>query len=482
VRRLLLPLAAAAVLLFALAGPAAAHPLGNYTVNRGVAVTIAAGRVDLRYIVDMAEIPAFTEIEAIDADADGRRTADEERFYAAERCDAAQAALQLALDAKPILLAADGSPPLTFPVGAGGLSTLRLECHFAADLGGVGSGTLTVTDSTDDGHVGWREVTIAAGAGVRLFDADVPAASPSALLTSYPTDRLESPPDVRQGRAAFVLGAGTSTVAAPAGPSTLPPTAGDPLGALVGADLSPQLVILALLLAAGLGAAHAVSPGHGKTLVAAYLVGSRGTVRQALALGITVAATHTAGVLVLGVLVLAGGELLLPETAIGWLTVASGALTAALGIGLVVRALRAGGRSHTHDHHREHDHNHDHGHEHPHPHPHRSEVSVRGVALLGAAGGLVPSASALIVLLAGITTGRLTFGLALIGAFGVGMALVLGGIAVATTLARDWLGRHVPGEAPLLVQRAARLVPIGSGMLVLGIGLVLAVTAVTRLG
>ncbi|HEY7525446.1 MAG TPA: sulfite exporter TauE/SafE family protein, partial [Candidatus Limnocylindria bacterium] len=157
---------------------------------------------------------------------------------------------------------------------------------------------------------------------------------------------------------------------------------------------------------------------------------------------------------------------------------ASGALTAALGIGLVVRALRAGGRSHTHDHHREHDHNHDHGHE----HPHRSEVSVRGVALLGVAGGLVPSASALIVLLAAITTGRLAFGLALIGAFGVGMALVLGGIAVATTLARDWLGRHGPREAPLLMRRAARLVPIGSGMLVLGIGLVLAVTAVTRLG
>jgi ABC-type nickel/cobalt efflux system permease component RcnA len=138
------------------------------------------------------------------------------------------------------------------------------------------------------------------------------------------------------------------------------------------------------------------------------------------------------------------------------------------------------GSSHTQDNH--HDHHHDHDHGHPHPHPHGSEVSVRGVALLGVAGGLVPSASALIVLLAAITTGRLAFGLALIGAFGAGMALVLGGIAVATTLAREWLGRRVPGEAPPLVRRAARLVPIGSGMLVLGIGVVLAVTAVTRLG
>ncbi|HET7521541.1 MAG TPA: sulfite exporter TauE/SafE family protein, partial [Candidatus Limnocylindria bacterium] len=425
-----------------------------------------------------AEIPAFTEIEAIDADANGRRTAAEEGAYASARCEAAHAALQLALDAQPIPLAAEAAPALSFPEGAGGLATLRLECHFAADLGGARSGLLSIADTTDDGHVGWREVTIAARAGVRLADADVPAASPSELLTSYPTDRLESPPDVRHGSARFAPGAGSSTVAAEAGVPPLAPTAGDPLGALVGADLSPQLAILALLLAAGLGAAHAVSPGHGKTLVAAYLVGSRGTVRQALGLGVTVAATHTAGVLVLGVLVLAGGQLLLPETAIGWLTVVSGALTAVLGLGLVFRALRTRPHSHGHDRH----HDHDHRHAHPHPHPHGSELSVRGVALLGVAGGLVPSASALIVLLAAITTGRLAFGLALIGAFGVGMALVLGGIAVATTLAREWLGRHVPGEAPAIVRRAARLVPIGSGMLVLGIGLVLAVTAVARLG
>lgn len=474
-RRLLLPVAAAALLLLVTARPASAHPLGNYTVNRAVALTIATDRVQLRYVVDMAEIPAFTEIEAIDADANGR-TAAEEQVYAATRCDAAHAALQLALDARPISLSVDAAPTLSLPEGAGGLWTLRLECRFAADLHGARSGTLTVADATDDGHVGWREVTIAAAPGVRLADADVPAASPSSLLTSYPTDRLESPPDVRQGSVRFAPGAGTSAAAAVGGPSPLAPTAGDPLGALIGADLSPQLVALALLLAAGLGAAHAVSPGHGKTLVAAYLVGSRGTVRQALGLGMTVAATHTAGVLVLGVLILAGGQLLLPETAIGWLTVVSGALSAVLGLGLVVRAVRARGQSHMHAH------DHDHGHGHAHPHPHRSELSVRGVALLGVAGGLVPSASALIVLLAAITTGRLAFGLALIGAFGVGMALVLGGIAVATTLARDWLGRHVPGEAPPIVRRAARLVPIGSGMLVLGIGLVLAVTAVTRLG
>ena len=104
-------------------------------------------------------------------------------------------------------------------------------------------------------------------------------------------------------------------------------------------DLSPAVVALAMLLAAGLGAAHALSPGHGKTLVAAYLVGSGGTMRRAVALGLTVAFAHTAGVLLLGILVLVPGELLPPETLIGWLTIASGALMTVLGAGL------GGGRS-----------------------------------------------------------------------------------------------------------------------------------------
>ena len=278
--------------------------------------------------------------------------------------------------------------------------------------------------------------------------------------------------------------AGRPSAPVVAGPQALAPAAGDPLAALVGGELSPALVVLALLLAAGLGAAHALSPGHGKTLVAAYLVGSRGTVRQAMALGATVAVTHTAGVLVIGVLVLVGGEIFLPEEAIRWLSVLSGVLTAALGIGLVVRAVRGARRVAAHQHH-PHPHGHPHGgehdeHDHPHPHP-GSSLSIRGVALLGIAGGLVPSASALIVLLAAMTTGRLAFGLALIVAFGVGMALVLSGIAALTTVTGGWLSRRMPQDSGV-IRRAARLVPIASGMLVLGIGVVLAVSAAGLLG
>ena len=239
---------------------------------------------------------------------------------------------------------------------------------------------------------------------------------------------------MRQGHASFrvVGGAPQPSSADLAAPAANPETA-DPLAALLEGDLSPAVVALAMLLAAGLGAAHALSPGHGKTLVAAYLVGSGGTMRQAVALGLTVAFAHTAGVLLLGILVLdAGGAAPARDPD----RLADDRFRRAhdrARAGLVWRALAGGrGRGHGHDHGHPHSHGRGRGHEHA-PTPDRSRLGMRNVAVLGVAGGLVPSASALIVLLAAVTTGRLAFGLALIGAFGIGMALVLGGLAAMTT-------------------------------------------------
>ena len=157
-------------------------------------------------------------------------------------------------------------------------------------------------------------------------------------------------------------------MAAPSAP-LVAQSASDPLAALVGGQLSLPIVALALLLASGLGAAHAISPGHGKTLVAAYLVGSRGSVRQAATLGITVAATHTTGVLVLGS-VLWLTQSLAPDRLLPWLTAASGVLLAIAGATLLLRRLTGrAGLTHGHHHHPHHEHahephahgNHDHG-------------------------------------------------------------------------------------------------------------------------
>ena len=373
-------------------------------------------------------------------------------------------------------------PELDLLPGAGGLRTLRLACHFSAPS--AAGGSVAVVDHTDDGHVGWREVTIAAADGVHIVDADVPDRSDSDYLRAYPTGRLESPPDVRQGHASFRTAGGAQPASPnPLSASAASPRPADPLAALLEGDLSPAVVVLAFLLAAGLGAAHALSPGHGKTLVAAYLVGSGGTMRQAVALGLTVAFAHTAGVLLLGVLVLVAGEFLLPETLIGWLTIASGALMALLGAGLVWKSLSARHTAGRNDPGHGHDHPHSHGRGHVHEHapaPGRGGLSVRNVAVLGVAGGLVPSASALIVLLAAVTTGRLAFGLALIVAFGLGMAMVLGGLAAATSFARGWLDGRAFGQGRLM-RRMLGLLPAGSGMLVLGIGLAIAIAALGRM-
>jgi nickel/cobalt exporter len=478
-KRLGLALGLAVAAVLAVAGTALGHPLGNYTVNRAVAVTLTAEAAAVHYTIDMAEIPAFATQQTMDANGDATLSASERRAWAQATCEAARAALVATLDGRTLILSAAGDPALTFPAGAGGLDTLRLECPFAAAWTlSAGEHEVTIADQTEDGHVGWREVTMATGTWT-ILSSDVPAISPSAELTAYPTATVASPPDVRSARATFRADGGsgpaTSVAATAGGPRV---TSNDPFAALITGELTLPVAMLALLLAAGLGAVHALSPGHGKTLVAAYLIGSKGTFRQAVGLGATVAVTHTLGVFGLGAATLVAGELFIPERVIGWLSVASGGLVALLGIGLVWRALHAPA-----------DRTSSHAHDHPHPHPHSyahdetpPTVSKRGLLALGLAGGMVPSASALIVLLAAVSTGRLLFGMGLIVAFGAGMAAVLAGLAAVTTLARGALVDR-RGIAPSRwMRRVAGLLPVSSGIAVLAIGMVVTIAALGRVG
>jgi ABC-type nickel/cobalt efflux system permease component RcnA len=212
-------------------------------------------------------------------------------------------------------------------------------------------------------------------------------------------------------------------------------------------------------------------------------------------LGLTVAATHTAGVFVLGVATLAASQVLVPERVIGWLSIGSGILVVLLGAGLVVRAARTASTRRHHAHEGggdSHGDEHPHGHEHPHRHEHSDghdhptgqgqghRLRPRNVVALGLAGGMVPSGSALIVLLVAVTTGRLLFGVVLIAAFGIGMALVLGGLAMATTFARAALIRPSRLSSWPVARRLAALIPLVSGLAVLGAGLAVTVEAIAR--
>jgi ABC-type nickel/cobalt efflux system permease component RcnA len=207
------------------------------------------------------------------------------------------------------------------------------------------------------------------------------------------------------------------------------------------------------------GAAHALTPGHGKTIVAAYLVGARATVRDAVFLGATTTITHTAGVFLLGLLTLFASQYIVPEQLYPWLEAISGLLVIAVGVALLVRRLHWHSHDHVHPHvhehnpchhhdHHDHDHHHDHshdqadhGHSHLPPGADGAPVTRRSLLALGVSGGLLPCPAALVVMLGAIALNRVGFGLLLIVAFSLGLAGALTAIGVLMVRAKTVLER-----------------------------------------
>jgi nickel/cobalt exporter len=437
--------------ILALPAVAQAHPLGNFTTNTYAGLRIAGHRLIIDYVLDLAEIPAFQARQQIDRDADGELSEEERAAYRHRTCSGLADGLLVQLTERPLSLGIE-SGSLSFPPGQGGLSTLRLECGLVADLGGVSGGdTLVFEDRNYPDRIGWREIV----ASSQLRAADVSAESISRRLTSYPEDRLQSPLDQRA--AYFTIGVGglpsVTPQASQGEPARTVDWATGVFTSLVESRrLTPLVALLILAVALGLGAVHAMAPGHGKTVMAAYIAGHRGSPRQAFLIGLTVAATHTVGVLALGLLVTASQQFT-AERLYPWLGVASGLLVAAIGISLLARAL--GGRRHRH---------------HAHGPP---SLGWRSLVAMGFAGGLVPSPSALIVLLGALALGRAWLGLLLVLAFGVGMAATLVGAGMLLVSAKIRLDRRLAAAwrvHPLWL----RGVPAGTAGLVLLGGLLLA--------
>jgi nickel/cobalt exporter len=509
-----LPILAIVAVLLTLGSPtlALAHPLGNFSVNRYSRLEPAGDGVRVVYILDMAEIPTFQEQARLDADRDGQVTDGERARYAEAKADELRRNLHLTLDgASADLRLLDHA--LTLPPGQGGLSTLRLEATFAAPIPAGGRPiTLGFRDENEPERLGWREIVARPGAAdTRIEQTSVQANDRSDELRLYPDDLLSSPLDVREARITFVPGA----LGAEQGGRARPDIAGrgaDAYAALVGAKaLTPSVILVSLMTALVLGAIHALSPGHGKTVVAAYLVGSRGTAQHALFLGATVTATHTAGVYLLGLVTLLLSEYVLPERLYPVLELLSGLLVVGIGGWLFAGRLR-GALAHRqagrlalgwpgrepHDHHNHghaHGHHHADGHEHGHDgdhglvHSHGGSthshlppgadgqpVTWRSLLALGVSGGLLPCPSALVVLLSAIALHRVGFGLALIVAFSLGLASVLVGIGLLLVYTGSLLQRFCFGGS-----LTARLLPAASALLILVAGLVITVQAIPRL-
>ena len=423
------------------AAPASAHPLGNFSVNHLSTVSISSDRVDVRYVLDQAEIPTIQERGLGRAELLRRKLGEIERR------------LSLSVDGRPAALHRTGAPRLTFPAGAGGLNTTRLELTLNAVV--RNPRRVELQDSTFPDRVGWKAIVSAPGDGTAVRTA-TPSGDPTAGLRHYPRDLLTSP--VERRSASFSVRPGEGTLRAPEAVAAAGPPAEDGFAGLFADAAAGQGVLLLLLAAAfGWGALHALSPGHGKAMVAAYLIGTRGSARDAVLLGATVTVTHTIGVFALGLVTLGLSQYVLPEDLYPWLTLVSGLMVVAVGAGVLRSRLR---RAHGHAHPHEHTHAHAHAHDH------------RGVLSMGAAAGLIPCPSALVVLLAAIAQHEVALGMLLIVAFSLGLAGTLTVLGLAVVNAR----RFVPPR--IAASRVSALMPAASALLVIAVGFVLAAKAV----
>ena len=479
-------------------GTAEAHPLGNFTINRYARLELYAGTIRVHYVLDYAEIPTVQLLPDLDADGDGRYSDAEVARYAGGLREPLAREMELRAGGERLALRAVESGG-ALAEGQAVLRTLRVTAVYEASPAATGAVAMTYIDHNFQDRAGWKEIVVRPSRGTEVAGvAPELLTDASAALTAYPAEDLRSAPDVRRAEFTWDTATGEAAPAAALETGTAERAAGG-FAALVDNDESALIILLALLAAFGFGAPHALGPGHGKTVVAAYLVGSRGTVRHAVALGLTVTATHTASVYVLGFATLALSAYVVPETLYLYLGVASGALVVVMGLALfgsrvrgALRRTAAGegahrhgffGRSHSHlpgahEHEHAHDHDDSHaGHAHPHDHDHGTPARVtwRGLFTLGVAGGLVPCPSAIVVMLAAISLGRVAFGMLLIVAFSTGLAGVLTVIGVGLVLGRRLAGRTrlTRVAAHPAAARLAGLLPIVSalGVTVAGMGI-----------
>jgi ABC-type nickel/cobalt efflux system permease component RcnA len=357
-----------------------AHPLGNFTVNHFSHLQISNGRITVRYIVDMAEIPAFQTLQTIDTNNDGKQSAEELKTYAEQNASRYAEGLLLTVDDASVKLQPVASN-ITTPEGTGGLPTLRIEYEFAAPVQSQSvARRLKYEDINDNERLGWHEIVIAPDANITVFDSTAFANTISEELKLYPEDQLAAPLNERKAELSYTSGS------MPANAKALMTREGraitltrDRFAELITVkELTLPVALLGLLIAMFLGGVHAMSPGHGKTVVGAYLVGSRGTPKHAAFLGLTVTITHTLGVFALGLVTLFASQYVVPEKLFPIISLLSGLIVFVLGLSLFVKRLRvalgyaAADHHHEHDHHhdQEHPHSHDHDHHHSHSHGH----------------------------------------------------------------------------------------------------------------
>jgi ABC-type nickel/cobalt efflux system permease component RcnA len=509
-----------------------AHPLGNFTINHYAGLNVSREAITIDYVLDMAEIPAFQEITLFDMNKNGQPDSSETTAYHPAKCESVRSDLTLRVDDRLVTLT-PASSSVDFPPGAGGLPTLRLTCAFTAPITDNAS-QIEFADNSYAERIGWREIVVTGDqAGLQ---GQFTSTSISQRLTAYPGDMLNSPLDQRQ--ISFHMDTmavqPSQTVTQQIVPLNI--NRKDAFTQLITLEnLTLPTVLLALLVSFIWGAMHAMTPGHGKTIVGAYLVGSRGTIKHAVYLGLTTTITHTLGVFALGLITLFAAQFIVPEKLYPWMSLLSGLFVVGIGLNLFTDRFRSSGlgtwtqafttkirRSprryspvlahahsdglvhehkyvlntshehhdgHIHAHaHEEHHHEHIEGHHHDHSHDHAADhshlppgadgapVTWRRLLALGISGGLLPCPSALVVLLGAIALNRIGFGLILVLAFSLGLAGALTAIGMMFIYAGRLFERF-PSQGKII-----RILPVLSALFVSAIGVAISIKALAGIG
>jgi nickel/cobalt exporter len=484
-----------------------AHPMGNFSVSHYSRIEVQGHGARIRYVLDLAEIPTFELLQQWKADATAPGA--ELNGHAADQAREWARGLKIRIQGREIPAELE-SASVTLDKGAGGMPIARVTADLRVN---AAPGAMTYEDVNYPDRAGWKEIVIAAGTDASLQQASPAGADRSQALTAYPQDPLSAPPQDLKAtvqwastaqpapkeiviQSAVAPAAAQSAEAAPSAPSLQPGQSapgmvvrGDYLSRLLHqGDIGWGMTLAGMVVAFGLGAVHALSPGHGKTIVAAYLVGSRGTMKHAAFLGAMVTFTHTISVFFLGFVTLFLSRYVLPEKIYPVLGAISGLSIVWIGATLFFKRIRNARHSHTHDHGdlHEHHHHHDHGADHDHAHTHvafehdhgdghvhshvpQGEISLASLVALGASGGLVPCPSALVLLLSSVALGRVGLGLTLLVAFSAGLAVVLMGIGMAVLFAKHLL----PDSQKTANHAAFRYLPVASAGIIVCAGVLM---------
>jgi nickel/cobalt exporter len=497
-----------------------AHPMGNFSISHYARIQIDPQAVQLLYIIDMAEVPTFQEMNVIDGNGNGQIETSEKDRYLARKVEDLTWNLSLRLNDRKISLQRM-SQTLDLIPGGYNLPTMKITVKYHAEIpqdSSVEAMILDYEDKNFEGRQGWKEIVAKPGEGIEFVEATVPLSDKTNELSLYPEDPAIQSPQNLTASIRFRMGAesvGLSSRKKVSFGKDTPPGTVAPfrendsktrteqqrlVQLLSQSELKTSIILLALIVAFSLGAFHALSPGHGKTVVGAYLVGTRGTAKHAILLGAIVTITHTVGVFILGLITLYASKYVLPEKLYPWLGFGSGLGVVMIGFGLFLQRYRnlcrhsPDGHSHSHVHLHPHDHTHlphaDHEHSHL-PHSHGdlvhthggathshdySQVKFKDLFTLGVTGGMVPCPSALVVLLSAISINRVGLGLLLILAFSLGLALVLMAIGLMMIYARSFMERFT-GEGRIL-----KTLPVFSSLAVTGLGAIIAVQSLINGG